>query len=121
MEINMGNIERRKKIMQIIYRRGYDTIPNLAAEFGVSTRTLQRDIELLSLYEPIYTKNGRYGGGIYLLDSYVPEKTYLGPDETELLESIVSQAEKKGSCSLSKDQIRNLKNIISTYSDPKIS
>lgn len=117
----MVSVERRKKIMRIIYRRGHETIANLAAEFGVSTRTMQRDIEALSLYEPIYTKNGRYDGGIYLIDEYIPEKSYLEAKETALLENIVSQNEKTGSCSLSREQIKKLKHIISVYSNPKIS
>lgn len=36
-------------------------------EFEVSERTISRDIEELSLTKPIYTKSGRYGGGVYIL------------------------------------------------------
>lgn len=117
----MGSVERRKKILQIICRRGHETITNLAAEFGVSNRTIQRDIEAMSLYEPIYTKNGRYDGGVYLTDGYKPDQNYFDNQETELLQQIVSQTEKNGVCSLSKEQLAKLKKIILSYSKPNIS
>jgi predicted DNA-binding transcriptional regulator YafY len=55
----MGTAERRYKIMKTMCRRRYETIRNLASEFGVSMRTIQRDIEVLSETEPIYTKFGK--------------------------------------------------------------
>ena len=54
----MGTAERRYEIMKILCRRRYETIRNLASEFGVSMRTVQRDIEALSRTEPIYTQLG---------------------------------------------------------------
>lgn len=60
----MGTAERRREMMKILCRRRYETIGKLASEFGVSMRTIQRDIEALSLTEPIYTKAGKYGGGV---------------------------------------------------------
>ena len=61
----MGTAERRYEIMKILCRRRYETIRNLASEFGVSMRTVQRDIESLSRTEPIYTQTGKYGGGVF--------------------------------------------------------
>lgn len=43
----MGTAERRYEMMKILCRRRYETIRNLASEFGVSMRTVQRDIEAL--------------------------------------------------------------------------
>ncbi len=57
----MGIAERRVEIMRILYRRRYEKISNLAQEFGVSERTILRDIESLSITEPIYTQCGKYG------------------------------------------------------------
>lgn len=54
----MGTAERRYEIMKILCRRRYETIRNLASEFGVSMRTVQRDIETLSVSEPIYCNDG---------------------------------------------------------------
>lgn len=63
----MKVFERRMELIKVLYRREYETINNLAFEFGVSNRTIRRDIDELSRLIPIYTKPGRYGGGIYLV------------------------------------------------------
>ena len=63
----MNKYERQRQIIRLIRSRTYETIKNLAIDFGVSERTIGRDIEELSLVEPIYTKSGRYGGGVYIL------------------------------------------------------
>lgn len=118
---SVGSAERRKEIMKILCRRGHETITKLADEFGVSIRTIQRDIDVLSLYEPIYTKNGRYQGGVYIMKGYDPDKQYFACEDTELLESIVAQSEKTGCCRLNREQLSKLKKIISNYSKPKIS
>ena len=58
---------------------------NLAAEFGVSTRTIKNDIDILSLSYPIETIRGRYGGGVRVADGYYLHKKYLKPEQQELL------------------------------------
>ncbi len=58
----MGTAERQREIMKVLCWRRHETIRNLVFEFGVSMRTIQRDIEALNRSEPIYTKPGRYGG-----------------------------------------------------------
>ena len=62
----MGCAERRQEILKILCRRRHETVANLAFELCVSERTIRRDIETLSLSEPIYTQTGRYGGGVYI-------------------------------------------------------
>ena len=66
----MDAFYRRRKIMKYLYENKNDTISNIANRFCVSKRTIQRDIEVLSLYEPIYTRSGRYGGGVYVMEDY---------------------------------------------------
>ena len=58
----MGTTERRNEILKVLCRRGYETAGNLAFEFGVSERTVRRDIEVLSRNNPIYTKSGGHAG-----------------------------------------------------------
>lgn len=65
--MSMNKYERQRQIIRLVRARGSDTIKNLAMEFEVSERTISRDIEELSLTRPIYTKSGRYGGGVYIL------------------------------------------------------
>ena len=72
----MGTAERRTEIMRVLCRRRHETISNLADEFGVSTRTILRDIEVLSVMEPIYTQCGRYGG-VYVTDDYSMSRMYM--------------------------------------------
>lgn len=65
----MGAAERREEIMRIMFMRRHDTAENLASEFGVSVKTILRDVKALeAAYKPIYTEPGRYGGGIHIVD-----------------------------------------------------
>ena len=61
----MTAAERRQAILEAIVARRHDKRENLAHEFGVSTRTIERDIAVLTLSYPIVAYPGRYGG-IYL-------------------------------------------------------
>jgi len=81
----MGTAERRCEIMKVLCRRRHETIYNLACEFGVSTRTIQRDIEILSATEPIYTQSGRYCGGVYVVDGYSVDRMYMDNAEIDVL------------------------------------
>ena len=51
----MGPAEWRQLILDLLCQRRRETIPNLAAELGVSERTIRRDIEMLTLRYPIET------------------------------------------------------------------
>ena len=57
--------ERRKAMLEVLCLRGHDTRANLDFEFGVSKRTIEYDVQILSLEFPIYTQQGK-GGGIYV-------------------------------------------------------
>jgi len=57
------------------------TAKELAAQFGVSTRTIYRDVDTLSLAGiPVYTEKGK-GGGISLLPDFVLNKSILSESE----------------------------------------
>ena len=116
----MGTAERRAEIMRILCRRRHETISNLAEEFGVSTRTIQRDIEILSITEAIYTRCGRYDGGIYVLDDYVMDRMYMTERELSVLHKLANFVKNKSACDLSKDEVKVLNHIISQYTKPKI-
>lgn len=116
----MGPAERRSAIMKFLCRRKFDTIKNIAFEFGVSERTIRRDIETLSLTEPIYTQSGRYGGGVYVLDGYAVDEIYISDKETEILCKLQYIAENHKKCILTKSELETFKNIITKYSKPKL-
>lgn len=80
----MGTAERRRKIMKILCRRQHETMKNLASEFGVSMRTIQRDVEALSLTEPIYTQTGKYTGGVFVVDGYSVDRMYMTDAEIDV-------------------------------------
>lgn len=110
----MGPAERRPRIMKILFRRKRETISNLALEFGVSERTIRRDIEILSLTEPIYTLQGRYDGGVYVIEDSKPEVKYFDEAETTLIKKLIGQAGTP--YTIDKSEVEILKNLLATYS-----
>lgn len=57
------------------------TSKELAERFEVSTRTIYRDIDLLSSFNiPIYASKGK-NGGIHLLENYKLDKSLLSKEE----------------------------------------
>jgi predicted DNA-binding transcriptional regulator YafY len=116
----LGTAERRNEILKLLCRRRYETISNLAFEFGVSDRTIRRDIEVLSLTEPIYTQSGRYGGGVYVMDGYHMNRMYMSERELGLLHKIYDFASIQEKCTLTKDELTVFKRIIEDYSKPEI-
>jgi len=109
---------RRYNIMKLLCRRRHETTANLAMEFGVSVRTMRRDIDFLSLTEPIYTKCGRFGGGVYVMDGYTVDNMYFKGSETKVMEKVLDCAEKKEACQLSSDEITELKQLVKNYTKP---
>lgn len=114
----MGAAERRQKIMEILNIRRHELISNLAHEFGVSSRTIRRDIEVLSLTEPIYTRSGRYSGGIYVLEGYHPRHMYMSEDEIALLLKIYKNMCGAKEPVLNTDDLKKYKDIIEKYTKP---
>lgn len=115
----MGTAERRVKIMRTLCRRRHETISNLAREFGVSPRTIQRDVQVLSLTEPIYTQCGRYGGGVYISQEYRMDRMYMTDSELSVLHKLESLAQAPTVFALEQDELFTLKHIISQYTKPK--
>lgn len=60
--------DRRMEVISILVVSGHATAKELAQEFGVTRRTILRDISVLSYGYPIYTKLGA-GGGVFIMDS----------------------------------------------------
>lgn len=58
----MNTINRKTEIMIILIIRRHTTARKLADELGVTTRTIQRDIQALSPGFSVYTKQGGDGG-----------------------------------------------------------
>ena len=114
----METSARRLAIMKVLCRRRHETIKNLAQEFDVSERTIRRDIEFLSLSEPVYTQAGRYGGGVYVMDNYSMDRMYFYNSEADILNKLLTCAEATTDCVLSTYEITVLKNLIADYTKP---
>ena len=114
----MGTAERRYEIMKLLCRRTHETINNMAFEFGVSSRTIQRDIDALSRTEPLFTQGGRYGGGVYVIEGYSMTRMYMTKAELDVLKKLYIAADENATL-LTTDEKNLLERLISQYSKPK--
>lgn len=107
----MSAVERRQALLDTIRRRRFDTYANLAFEFDVSTKTIQRDIQILMCSYPIETVRGRYGGGVRAMTDLFLEgsssKHRLNAEQMELLLRIRK--------SLSSNDVNTLDSILSQF------
>ena len=115
----METSDRREEILRHLCRERSSTIYKLASLFGVSARTIQRDISALSLRHPIYTQVGKYWGGVYIREGYYSDRLYLSDIECEVLKKTLSSAYKKELINLDDEEIKILKNIIEKHSKAK--
>ena len=73
------------RLLLLLQNRGGGTAAELAAELGVSPRTVARDVaELGEAGIPVYARQGR-GGGYRLLDGFRTRLTGMGRSEVEAL------------------------------------
>lgn len=83
----MGTAERKFAIVKYLCRQRRTTMAELADMFGVSIRTIQRDIVFLSgeMRIPIFCQHGKYVGGVYIDDQYKWDKMYMTQEQIDLL------------------------------------
>ena len=76
-------INRLFEIVHLLMNKKRVTANELAEHFEVSKRTILRDIDTLTTAGiPIYTIQGK-GGGIFIQDNFVLNKTLVSEDEKE--------------------------------------
>jgi len=82
-------MNRLFEIIYLLLNKKGTTAKELAEYFGVSCRTIYRDVDTLSLTGiPIYTEKGK-GGGISLLPDFVLNKSILSEQEqNEILSAL---------------------------------
>lgn len=86
-------IDRLIGILMLLINKDKITAKSLAEHFNVSVRTIQRDIDTLTLASvPIYADVG-VKGGYQLLDGYKIDKNYLNRDEATILSSFLKSLE----------------------------
>ena len=110
----MGTAERRLEILKYLCRARQSTMPKLAELFGVSVRTIQRDILEIeaTFHVPIDVRCGKYEGGVYVVGDYSFDRAYMCDEELVLLKKIQS---------LVKAQITEKENVILTQIIKKYS
>ena len=103
--------ERRQLILEALSERRQETVQNLAAEFGVSVRTIKYDIEILTSSAPIYTVQGN-GGGIRVADGWYISRRYLHDDQEALLRELLP--------GLQPEQRETMESILASFAKPKV-
>lgn len=84
-------IDRLLSMTLYLINRKKVTARELADHFEVSLRTVQRDIESLSLAGvPVYADRGK-DGGYRIMDTYTIDKHYFNPGELAALTSLVTR------------------------------
>lgn len=76
--------QRRREIERILFSRRKVTTPELMREFGVGRNTIRKNMDHLSLYLPIVSKQG-YDGGYCLAEGYNRYKNLLAKKQLECL------------------------------------
>ena len=104
-------LDRRQLILEALSDRRCETVERLAAEFGVSKRTIRYDIEILSCSAPIYTVQGG-GGGIRVADGWYIGRRYLHNDQEELLRELMN--------GLQPEQQKTMQSILDSFAKPKV-
>ena len=109
----MGTAERRLEILKYLCKYRHATMPQLAEKFGVSIRTIQRDILEIeaTFHVPIDVRCGKYDGGIYVLNDYTFDRAYMHPDDISLLLKI----QKLVKSEISDEENARFTQIIKTY------
>ena len=106
----MTTMERRQAILEALCVRRHETGVNLAFEFGVCVRTIEKDVLNLSLEYPIYTIQGN-GGGIFVEDGFYLHKARMTEKQLDLLEELLP--------SLSGEKRETMLSIILSYGGEK--
>ena len=78
-------LERRERILELVSEKRRITICELALEFGVSEKTIRRDVNKLSCSVPIHTVQGVHGGVVADHGWYAGTRYLNAKQETLLL------------------------------------
>ena len=86
----MGTAERRLEILKYLCRYRRATMPQLAEKFGVSVRTIQRDIfEIeVTFHVPLDIRCGKYDSGVFVKGDYSFDRAYMHDEELALLSKV---------------------------------
>lgn len=107
------------EIIKILCRRRKERMCNLAAEFGVSIKTIQRDIDEIGFLIPIRVKRGRYYGGVYIKEDYSFDRAYMSDEELKLMRKLLDFIVPDSNFGFTEKEIEILRKIIRDYTCPR--
>ena len=81
--------ERRQAMIEFISVNRKTSLHELMTVFGISQKTVQRDLEILSCSYPVYTVQGK-GGGIRVADGWYLSRSYLSDTQEAFLRDLMS-------------------------------
>ena len=84
----MSSNERRADITEYLSAVRFATREDLAKRYGVSIRTIGRDIEELALSIPIISSTGP-NGGIRVMNGWYASRRYLTANQEALLKELM--------------------------------
>ena len=86
----METAERRLEILKYLCKYRRATMPRLAEMFGVSVRTIQRDILEIeaTFHGPLDVRGRKYDSGVFVIGDYSFDRAYMHDEELELLAKI---------------------------------
>ncbi len=86
----MGTAERRLEILKYLCQKRHATMSELAEMFGVSVRTIHRDIYEIEVtfHAPLDVRCGKYDGGVYVIGGYSFDRAYMKDEELALLAKV---------------------------------
>ena len=107
--------ERKQKLFELLTTHNRCTFAYLANELGVSKRTVKRYLDELELTVPLKFTVGRYNGGVELATK-LRRSTAFNRPEFLVIEKVISDIEREGSCELNEAELKVLKRMIGYYS-----
>ena len=109
----MGTAERRLEILKYLCKYRHATMPQLAEIYGVSVRTIQRDIsEIEATFRvPLDVRCGKYDSGVFVIGNYSFDRAYMYDEELKLLAKVQDLVKEQ----LSEQENTLLSQIIKTY------
>ena len=101
--------ERRQLVLEYLSDHRKATRAQLAKEFSVSSKTIQRDIEVLSGTYPIFTSQGN-GGCIKVSSDWHINKRYLLESQEALLRKLLPD--------LNPEDAETMRGILLSFANP---
>ncbi len=114
-----GTVERKIDMMKYICLHRNTTMLQLSEMFGVSIRTVMRDLADVGDFIPITTHQGRYEGGVSVDKNYSWDKAYMSGSDIALLKKVRRAGEHGERLELDEGELLRLDKIINTYEKPK--